>query len=32
MNERLTIQPLSPAIGAVVSNLNLSRPLSDAQF
>lgn len=32
MNERLNIQALGPYIGAQVSNLNLSRPLSDAQF
>lgn len=32
MNERLAIQPLSPAIGAVVSNIDLTRPLSDSQF
>lgn len=32
MNERIEIQALGPNIGAQVSNLNLSRPLSDAQF
>ncbi|PIJ51223.1 taurine dioxygenase [Erwinia sp. OLTSP20] len=32
MNERLTIVPLGPHIGAQISNLDLSRPLSDSQF
>ena len=32
MNERLNFQPLGPYIGAQVSNLDVSRPLSDAQF
>lgn len=32
MNERLVIKPLGPYIGAQVSNIDLSRPLSDAQF
>ncbi|PKH23883.1 taurine dioxygenase [Enterobacterales bacterium CwR94] len=32
MNERLTITPLGPYIGAQVSNIDLARPLSDAQF
>ncbi|WP_261642484.1 taurine dioxygenase [Erwinia mallotivora] len=32
MNERLTITPLGPNIGAQVADINLSRPLSDAQF
>ncbi|WNN44686.1 MULTISPECIES: taurine dioxygenase [Winslowiella] len=32
MNERLTITALGPYIGAEVSNLDLARPLSDAQF
>ena len=32
MNERLTIKALGPYIGAQVSDVNLSRPLSDAQF
>lgn len=32
MNERLTISALGPYIGAEVSNLDLARPLSDAQF
>lgn len=32
MNERLTITALGPYIGAQVSDINLSRPLSDAQF
>ncbi len=32
MNERLIIQPLGPHIGAQVSGLELSRPLSDAQY
>ncbi len=32
MNERLSIIPLGPAIGAQVENLSLARPLSDTQF
>lgn len=32
MNERLTIKALGPHIGAEVSDITLSRPLSDAQF
>lgn len=32
MNERLSFTPLGPYIGAQVSNLDVSRPLSDAQF
>ncbi|MFS2221858.1 taurine dioxygenase [Pantoea sp. B65] len=32
MNERLTITALGPYIGALVSNLHLSRPLGDGQF
>ncbi|AUX71291.1 taurine dioxygenase [Erwinia pyrifoliae] len=32
MNERIRIQTLGPHIGALVSDINLSRPLSDAQF
>lgn len=32
MNERLTITPLGPHIGAEVSNVNLARQLSDSQF
>jgi len=32
MNERLTFTPLGPNIGAQVSALDLSRPLSDTQF
>ncbi|MEN4891808.1 taurine dioxygenase [Erwinia billingiae] len=32
MNERLTITALGPNIGGQVSDINLSRPLSDAQF
>jgi len=32
MNERLTITQLGPYIGAQISDVNLSRPLSDAQF
>lgn len=32
MNERIRIQALGPHIGALVSDINLSRPLSDAQF
>ncbi len=32
MNERLTFTALGPNIGAQVSDLDLSRPLSDAQF
>ncbi|QLK62819.1 taurine dioxygenase [Enterobacteriaceae bacterium Kacie_13] len=32
MNERLTITPLGPYIGAQVENVILSKPLSDAQF
>lgn len=32
MNERLTITPLGPNIGAQVADVNLSRSLSDAQF
>ncbi|WP_034917534.1 MULTISPECIES: taurine dioxygenase [Erwinia] len=32
MNERLTITALGPHIGAQVSDIDLSRPLSDAQF
>ncbi|MGF6560017.1 taurine dioxygenase [Erwinia aphidicola] len=32
MNERIKIQALGPYIGAEVSELDLSRPLSDAQF
>lgn len=32
MNERITFTVLGPYIGAHVSNLDLSRPLSDAQF
>lgn len=32
MNERLTIIPLGPNIGAQIADINLSRPLSDAQF
>ncbi|MGE9552430.1 taurine dioxygenase [Erwinia amylovora] len=32
MNERLTITPLGPYIGAQIADVNLSRPLSDAQF
>ncbi|MFG1174874.1 taurine dioxygenase [Erwiniaceae bacterium CAU 1747] len=32
MNERITIQPLGPYIGAQVSHLDLRLPLSDGQF
>ncbi|KJV34455.1 taurine dioxygenase [Pantoea sp. BL1] len=32
MNERITFTALGPYIGAQVSDLDLSRPLSDAQF
>ncbi|MBA2817559.1 taurine dioxygenase [Candidatus Pantoea persica] len=32
MNEKLNIAALGPYIGAQVSNLDLTRPLSDAQF
>ncbi len=32
MNERLNITALGPNIGAQVANLDLARPLSDAQF
>lgn len=32
MNERLNINALGPYIGAQVTNLDLARPLSDAQF
>ncbi|AIR84670.1 MULTISPECIES: taurine dioxygenase [Pantoea] len=32
MNERITFTALGPHIGAQVSDLDLSRPLSDAQF
>ncbi|WP_278495522.1 taurine dioxygenase [Pantoea vagans] len=32
MNERISFTPLGPYIGAQVSNLDVSRPLSDAQF
>lgn len=32
MNEKLAITPLGPFIGAQVGNLDVSRPLSDAQF
>ncbi len=32
MNERLTINALGPLIGARVSDLDLTRPLSDSQF
>ncbi|MDT0176123.1 taurine dioxygenase [Pantoea sp. RRHST58] len=32
MNEKLTITALGPYIGAQVANLDLTRPLSDAQF
>lgn len=32
MNERLKITPLGPYIGALVEDVTLSRPLSDAQF
>lgn len=32
MNERLIITPLGPYIGAQVENVDLTRPLSDAQF
>lgn len=32
MSERLTITPLGPYIGAQVSGLDVSRPLSDNQF
>ncbi|MDN5680825.1 MAG: TauD/TfdA family dioxygenase, partial [Ewingella sp.] len=32
MNERLIITPLGPYIGAQVENIDLTRPLSDAQF
>jgi len=32
MNERIKVEPLGPYIGAQVSNLNLSLPLSDGQF
>lgn len=32
MNERVTFTALGPYIGAQVSDLDLSRPLSDAQF
>ncbi|MEN4770806.1 taurine dioxygenase [Duffyella gerundensis] len=32
MNERLVIKPLGPYIGAQISNVDLARPLSDAQF
>lgn len=32
MNEKLNITALGPYIGAQVSNLDLARPLSDAQF
>ena len=32
MNEKLNITALGPYIGAQVSNLDLTRPLSDAQF
>jgi len=32
MNERLKITPLGPYIGALVEDVSLNRPLSDAQF
>ena len=32
MSERLTIIPLGPYIGAQVSGLDVTRPLSDNQF
>ncbi|BCQ42900.1 hypothetical protein ERHA55_04270 [Erwinia rhapontici] len=32
MNERIKIQALGPYIGAQVSDVDLTRPLSDAQF
>ncbi len=32
MSERLTITPLGPYIGAQVSGLDVTRPLSDNQF
>ncbi|WP_312157632.1 TauD/TfdA family dioxygenase, partial [Pantoea piersonii] len=32
MNEKLNITALGPYIGAQVANLDLTRPLSDAQF
>ena len=32
MSERLSFTPLGPYIGAQVSDLDVSRPLSDAQF
>ncbi|QKJ85340.1 Alpha-ketoglutarate-dependent taurine dioxygenase [Paramixta manurensis] len=32
MNERLTITALGPYIGAQITNLDLTRPLSDGQF
>ncbi|EGT5762349.1 taurine dioxygenase [Cronobacter sakazakii] len=32
MSERITITPLGPYIGALVSDINLARPLSDSQF
>ena len=32
MSERLTITPLGPYIGAQISGLDVTRPLSDNQF
>jgi len=32
MSERITITPLGPYIGALVSDINLARPLNDSQF
>jgi taurine dioxygenase len=32
MNERLSITPLGPYIGALVENVDLARPLGDGQF
>lgn len=32
MSEQLHFQPLSPAIGAIVSQVDLSQPLTDSQF
>lgn len=32
MSERLSITPLGPYIGALVSGADLTRPLSDNQF
>ena len=32
MSERLTVTPLGPYIGAQVSGLDVTRPLSDNQF